>query len=243
MQPQVQRREHGPLSLREIIERLATSYGPQDWWPAENRFEMIVGAILTQRVSWTHVERAIERLREAQRLSIEALLATPQAELSDLIRPALYHNAKARKLQEFCRFAVRNGATGIDLSTLLALPARDLRAALLNVHGIGPETADAVLLYAAGRPAFVVDAYARRILTRLRWINPRTPDETIRSKAMAGLSYDVTALGEAHALLVEHGKRHCRKRAPRCVRCALQRECPFGNTQCDLAWSEQDDND
>ena len=230
MQPQVQRREQARLSLRDIIERLATSYGPQDWWPAENRFEMIVGAILTQRVSWTQVERAIERLREANRLSVEALSATPQAELSDLIRPALYHNAKARKLHEFCRFALRNGATGIDLSALLSLPTRDLRTALLNVHGIGPETADAILLYAAGRPVFVVDAYARRILTRLGWIEPRTPDETIRSEAMADLSYDVAALGEAHALLVEHGKRRCRKRTPWCPECVLQPECPIGST-------------
>ncbi len=241
MQPQGKTRESSRLSLHEIIDRLTAAYGTQNWWPARNRFEMIVGAILTQRVSWTHVERAIERLRQAQCLSVEALLATPQAQLSELIRPALYHNAKARKLHEFCRFALRNGATGIDLSVLLALPANGLRTALLDVHGIGPETADVILLYAAGRPTFVVDTYARRILTRLGWVNPQTSDNTIRSGAMADLAYDVTALGEAHALLVEHGKRHCRKRTPRCVECPLQPECPFGGTQCVYAWSEQDD--
>ena len=213
--------------LHEIVDRLAAAYGNQNWWPAEDRFEMIIGAILTQRVSWTNVERAMLRLRNAGCLSIGAMLATAPDVLSALIRPALFYNSKTSKLLAFCHFVEQRYGARFGLESLLALPATDLRKALLGIHGIGPETADAIILYAAKRPTFVVDAYARRILTRLGWIDPSTPDEAIRARAMTDLSHDASLLGEAHALLVEHGKRCCRKRDPRCLECSLAPCCSF----------------
>lgn len=221
--------EPGKQSLREIVDRLAEAYGVQGWWPAKDRFEIIVGAILTQRVSWANVERAIARLREAQLLSVDAMLSVPQDVLSELIRPSLYHNAKAGKLLAFCRFVDEHGGAWIGLDDLLALPAAELRSALMSVHGIGPETADAIVLYAAGKPTFVVDAYARQILTRIGWLEPNTSDEAVRHQAVSDLSCNVALLGEAHALLVEHGKRSCRKRNPDCQGCVLRVSCTFGH--------------
>ena len=221
--------ELGSLHLRDIVDCLISAYGSQGWWPAENRFEMIVSAILTQRVSWANAKRAIHRLREAHRLSVEAMLATSEDELSELIRPARYHNAKARKLHAFCRFVRERQHDGNPLDALLSLPAACLRDTLLTVHGIGPETADAIVLYAAGKPAFVVDAYARRILMRLGWVEPASSDDAIRHRALVELSNDVPLLGEVHALLVEHGKRHCLLRNPRCLGCVLQPQCGSGN--------------
>ncbi|MBN1859224.1 hypothetical protein JW848_08480 [Candidatus Bipolaricaulota bacterium] len=220
-------KQPGKDTLRGIIDRLAEAYGAQDWWPAEDRFEIIVGAILTQRVSWTNVEQAMLRLREAGCLSVLTMLATPRDVLSELIRPALFHNVKADRLLAFCRFVERRHGPLLGVDALLELPAADLREALLGVAGIGPETADAIVLYAAGKATFVVDAYARRILTRLGWIEQATPDEVVRDRAMADLSRNAPLLGEAHALLVEHGKRRCLKRNPRCPECVLAPSCAF----------------
>lgn len=220
----------------EVYRRLLERFGPQGWWPARTPFEVIVGAILTQSVAWTNVERAIAALDAAGLLSPEALAAAPAERLAPLIRPAGYYNAKARKLKAFVDYLFdRHGGR---LERLFALPPEAARSALLAVHGIGPETADSILLYAGGLPTFVVDAYTVRILSRLR-PGGRAPApgrapgdgyEAFRRYFMGALPADPALFNEYHALLVALGKDFCRKRDPRCAECPLLPLCPTGQT-------------
>jgi endonuclease-3 related protein len=171
----------------DVYRRLLAVYGPQGWWPfgsAQDRpgngdpFEVVVGAILTQNTAWANVERALARLRTAGVLSVDGIRGIDEAALAELIRPSGYFNGKARKLKAFV--AMVDAEFGGDLATLLALPLAALRPQLLATHGIGPETADAIALYAAGRPAFVVDAYTRRIADRLGLAPPARTYEGYR---------------------------------------------------------------
>src|SRR5947208_17067266 len=205
--------------LIDIYDRLYIAYGPQRWWPGDSEFEVIAGAILTQSASWSNVERALANLKAAGVLSPNGIATLSEGELAELIRPSGYYNAKARKLKAFVRLL--GECAGGDLERLLALPAAELRALLLATHGIGPETADSILLYAAGRPVFVIDAYARRILARHRLIDPRAGYEEARHWLEAHLPSDPDLFNEFHALLVAVGKSHCRSR-PRCEGCALR---------------------
>ena len=209
--------------LLEIYHRLYSAYGPQHWWPGETRFEVIVGAILTQQASWQNVERAIANLGAEGLLEPGALARAPLERVAALIRPAVYYNQKAKKLKEFLKFleARHRG----DLDELLSLPAPRLRAELLSVRGIGEETADSIVLYAAGKPSFVVDAYTRRILARLGLIEGRESYSQIRKLFMDNLPPDPRLYNEYHALLVRHGKERCRKSNPRCGGCPLQDMC------------------
>ena len=218
-----------PSSLLSIYERLLAAYGPQDWWPADSPFEVIVGAILTQRVSWTNVEEALAALRAAGLMDPERLAAAAPERISSLIRPCLYYNAKTRKLQAFVRFLLEHHDGSLD--RLFSLPTGTLRQALLLVHGIGEETADAILLYAAGRPSFVVDAYTRRILSRLGLMPHHTAYRAIQDRFAAALPRDAAVYGECHALLVRHGKTRCRSRGPRCDGCPLSGICTFPEAQ------------
>ncbi|TVP90280.1 MAG: endonuclease [Thioalkalivibrio sp.] len=193
------------------------------WWPADSVFEVVVGAVLTQNTRWQNVERAIANLREAGRLDPDGILALPESELAALIRPSGYFNVKARRLASLVRFIRGSGG----LETLAGWDTPRLRTALLEVHGIGPETADDILLYAFGRPVFVVDAYTRRLFARLGWFAERAPYEELRLHVEAELGADAGALNELHALIVEHGKRHCRPR-PSCNGCALREICTVG---------------
>ncbi|MFZ0309964.1 MAG: base excision DNA repair protein [Candidatus Sulfotelmatobacter sp.] len=164
--------------IRTHYHALFLTWGPQNWWPAESRFEMIVGAYLTQNTAWTNVEKALGNLRAARLLSAQGIRRAPVAELERLIRPAGYFRQKARRLKIFVAFLDRQ--YGGSLAKLLSRPTNQLREELLSLHGIGPETADSILLYAGNHPVFVVDAYTRRILARHEILPEKTSYEEIR---------------------------------------------------------------
>ncbi len=219
--------------LLHIYHRLLAAYGPQHWWPGETPFEVIVGAILTQSAAWPNVEKAIANLKVATALSPEGLHRLSEVELARLIYPSGYYNAKARKLKAFVDLLF--GRFDGDLERLLSLPAAELRPLLLASHGIGPETADSILLYAAGRPVFVVDAYTRRVFSRLGLRPVLSPAEgpqrddyhAWQSLFMERLPHEVALFNEYHALIVRHGKELCRRR-PLCPACPLLDVCPTG---------------
>lgn len=215
-------------SLQAVYARLLAHYGPQGWWPAESRFEIIVGAILVQSVAWPNVERAIGNLKGAGALTPAALQALPEDDLADLIRPARFYNAKAGKVKAFV--AHLEAQYGLELDGLLAQEGGALRRELLSIYGIGPETADSILLYAAGQPVFVADAYARRLLGRLGLVAKGVGYEALQAVCEAHLPRDVALFQELHALIVAHGKSTCR-REPLCAGCPLLSMCGFGQAQ------------
>ena len=211
--------------LLEVYLRLHAAYGPQRWWPGETPFEVIVGAILTQSAAWTNVEKAIANLKAAGVLSPEGLARLDEAELARMVYPAGYFNAKARKLKAFVDML--RDRFGGNLERMLAAPVAELRPLLLSTHGIGPETADAILLYAAGRPVFVIDAYTRRLFSRLGIAPERDTYGAWRAQFEASLEPDAALFNEYHALIVRHGKERCR-RLPICDGCPLLAVCPTG---------------
>ncbi|TCT23804.1 DNA-3-methyladenine glycosylase III [Thiobaca trueperi] len=181
----------------------------------------MVGAVLTQHTAWTNVERALLRLRERVALDAAAILTLAPDDLAEALRPAGYFNVKARRLAAFCAaYLTAGGFTGLD-----ALPTDRLRHTLLAIHGIGPETADDMLLYAFERPVFVVDAYTRRIFARLGLLDAQADYESIRAAFETALGPDAPLFKEYHALLVRHGKERCRIR-PVCPDCPLRQDCP-----------------
>jgi endonuclease-3 related protein len=212
--------------IRDLFDRLYLAYGPQDWWPADDPLEVIVGAILTQRTAWRNAEQALQALAEFDLLSAEAIDAAPVERMAKAIRAAGFYNAKARKLKAFAAFLIEQH--GGDLNELFALPTEELREQLLGLFGIGEETADAILVYAANRPSFVIDAYARRLLRRLGWIDGDEPYRELRGLFLDALPSDVDLLGEFHALIVRHGKAHCRP-DPVCEGCPVARRCVEGS--------------
>ena len=215
-----------PAAARAVFEALLDAYGPQYWWPAQTPFEVMVGAVLTQNTAWVNVERGLERL--VQRLggplalSAEGILALPEAGLAECLRPVGYFNVKARRLRSFCAGYLDAG--GLDGLAGLDTPA--LRHRLLAIHGVGPETADDMVLYAFDRPVFVVDAYTRRLGGRLGLLDGEAGYETIRHGFERALGPDVPLFNEYHALIVRHAKDVCRSR-PRCEGCCLRRLCPL----------------
>jgi endonuclease-3 related protein len=198
-------------SLHALLDRLLDAYGPQHWWPGETPFEVMVGAVLTQNTAWGNVERAIANLKAAGVLTPESIVALPHERLAALIRPAGYFNVKARRLRSFCEFLVESGGE----PALADTPTGLLRARLLAVHGIGPETADDILLYAFGRPVFVIDAYTRRLFGRLGLASGQESYEDLRTGVERAIGPDPESLNELHALIVHHAKVACAK-APRC---------------------------
>jgi endonuclease III related protein len=223
-------------------------WGPQNWWPAQSRFEVIVGAYLTQNTNWLNVEKALMNLRKAGSLSPEALRAMPLERLQELIRPSGYYRQKAIKLKIFMEYF--DGKYAGSLDRMFAQPTAQLRDELLALHGVGPETADSILLYAGNHPAFVVDAYTRRILERHGLIAPATSYEEIRAmmeRAVKSAAPDELAVpmvtheprhapsrmsrmsrselaqhyNELHALIVRVGNQLCRN-VPLCLSCPLQ---------------------
>lgn len=209
--------------LQRLYGRLLAAYGPQHWWPADSAFEVMVGSVLTQNTAWRNVERAIANLKEAGALGPAAIAALPPADLAALLRPAGYFNVKAQRLQAFCRFLREAGGEGV----LAALPTAELRHRLLAVHGIGPETADDMLLYAFERPVFVIDAYTRRLLKRLGIAAGVEGYEVLRTGIENALGPDVRIFNELHALIVHHAKMACSAR-PRCGDCCLRGICQEG---------------
>ncbi|HIP52697.1 MAG TPA: endonuclease III domain-containing protein [Chromatiales bacterium] len=196
-------------------------YGPQDWWPADTPFEVTIGAVLTQNTAWSNVEKAIDRLKERGLLDPEHIRATDSGEVAEAIRPAGYFNVKAERLRHLCSFWMEQGGyAGLD-----RLRTDELRQRFLQVHGVGPETADDILLYAFDRPVFVIDAYTRRIGGRLRLLDRNAPYETLRHQFETILPKDTAIFKEYHALLVEHAKQVCTKK-PKCSTCVLASRCP-----------------
>lgn len=208
-------------TLRGLYQGLLKIYGEQPWWPAESPFEVVVGAVLTQNAAWSNVEKAIDRLKAADLMSLPALLAVDHDTLAEAIRPSGYFNIKARRLRNLCLFLAERGG-------LEAFARADLigqRTALLRVNGIGPETADDILLYALDRPVFVIDAYTRRLLARYRLARGDEAYESLRLGFERALGADVHLYQQYHALIVMHAKEVCRK-TPACLRCGLAVSCP-----------------
>jgi endonuclease-3 related protein len=218
-------------------------FGHQQWWPGETPFEVCVGAILTQNTAWTNVERAIANLKAAQVLEPGKLFALPEPKLAELIRPAGYFNVKARRLRSFLRVLVE--LCGGDLNRLFAGETSVVRERLLAIHGVGPETADSLLLYAGGHHSFVIDAYTKRVFQRHGWSpqstrlrsatarrsvqksRPRSDYDGLKSLCESALNQKSGAQRldywqDYHAQLVMVGKHFCRTRAPRCDECPLK---------------------
>lgn len=210
----------------EIYRLLLERFGPQRWWPAETPFEVAIGAILTQNTAWTGVARAIGNLRAIDALRPQRLAELELAELEQRIRPAGFFRQKAARLQDFAIYLLDRHAG--DMARLCAGELPLARERLLARPGIGPETADAILLYAGGRPSFVIDAYTRRIFSRLGQISGNEPYADLRSFFMDRLPSDAALYNEYHALLVALAKRHCRKHSPACPDCPLRERCRFG---------------
>ncbi|HXR33703.1 MAG TPA: endonuclease III domain-containing protein [Verrucomicrobiae bacterium] len=208
-----------PHALQSYYEALYRAHGPQHWWPGRTRFEVIVGAILTQNTSWTNVEHAIRNLRREKLLSPVAIERVSPPRLARLIRSSGYFRQKARKLKAFVRY-LRDVHQG-SLTKMFRTPTAVLRQQLLGVHGIGPETADSILLYAGKHPVFVVDTYTRRILERHHLVDSKISYEEIRALFENSLPSSAALFNEYHGLIVRTGKDFCRARAPLCENCPL----------------------
>jgi endonuclease-3 related protein len=205
-------------TLDEVYRRLLAEFGPQHWWPGESPFEVLIGAVLVQNTSWRNVARAIDNLREADLLEPHALYGLLAEELEELIRPAGYFRIKARRLRNLLGFLVER--YGGSLEAMFAAGLGTLREELLGVNGVGPETADSILLYAGGLPTFVVDTYTHRIFARHGWIDFGADYHAIKDHFESGLERDAALYNEYHALLVRLGHLHCRK-TPKCEGCPL----------------------
>ncbi len=209
---------HAPAVIRSVYQRLFDAFGPQHWWPADSPFEVMVGAVLVQNTAWKNVPRAIRRLRDASALSPDAIHGMPIPTLQRLVLPTGTYRVKARRLKSLIDFLFDqyNGC----VETMLKANSEVLRRQLLDVHGIGPETADSILLYAQNVPSFVVDTYTRRVFGRHTWIDYFAPYEMIKAYFEANMPADAAMYNELHALLVQVGIRYCRK-TPRCQQCPL----------------------
>lgn len=208
-----------PELLPEIYALLRKKFGHQQWWPGETALEIMVGAILTQNTAWSNVERAIHNLKVARMLSVRKLAAVSEKRLAELIRPAGYFNVKARRLKSFLRFLIEE--YGGSITKMSREKGTVLRDKLLAVQGIGPETADSILLYALGKPFFVIDAYTKRIFGRHRLYSPAQPYESWRELFEKSLPRRVPLYNDFHAQLVHLGKHYCRAK-PLCQRCPLE---------------------
>lgn len=222
--------------MQAIYSALFKKYGNQGWWPLSkgslntrhhngnpcsdtDRFEIMAGAILTQNTSWTNVEKAIYNLNKAKLLSAGKIVKVPVKKLASLIKPAGYYNQKAARLKIIANYFLKN-------KKVFLLGAKEMREELLKVKGIGPETADSIVLYAFEKPSFVVDAYTRRIFSRLGHCRENGTYEEIQKMFESRLPSDVGLFKEYHALIVEHAKRHCKKK-PSCENCVLKKNCPY----------------
>lgn len=207
--------------LLSIYEVLLNMYGRQKWWPADSPFEVMLGAILTQNTNWSNVEKALALLKQRVSLAPEALLNLSTADLEICLKPSGYFRIKTQRLQNYCRWYLEKGCyCGLD-----QLSTNELREQLLKVRGIGPETADDILLYAFNRPVFVIDAYTRRLLQRLDLIQGQEKYEYCRQLFEIQLPKNVDLYKQYHALIVNHAKQYCRKTKPICHSCQLAQDC------------------
>jgi len=219
------------MTLIQVYRTLYDSYGPQGWWPADSPFEIMIGAILTQNTAWSNVEKAINNLKGNNALSPDSIINTPHQQLAEWLLPSGYYNIKSERLKQFCHWYIKNG----ELEALNKLATKPLRESLLQVKGIGPETADDILLYAFRRPVFVIDAYTRRLFLRLQLITGEEPYEKLRQYFESELSDNDNIdklFNEYHALIVMHAKQHCKKQ-PDCADCPLRSNCEVGSRLSD----------
>jgi endonuclease-3 related protein len=213
--------------LERLYRDLLESYGPQHWWPGDSPFEIMAGAVLTQATSWQNAARAIKSLKSAGCLSPSTIRKLPPGQLAELVRPSGYYNAKASKLKALAEWL--DASCRYDVRWLANRPTEELRQSLLAINGIGPETADCILLYALDRPVFVVDVYTRRIIDRLgMFVPPGMQYNQLQAFFMQNLLPDSGVYGEFHALLVKAGKHSCRKK-PDCQDCCLNMGCRYFN--------------
>ena len=204
----------------EIYDKLYAFYGPQQWWPAKSRFEVIVGAILTQNTSWSNVEKAVAVLRKSRTLEPEKILKTDISKLAKSIRSSGYFNRKAKRLKNFTGFLFKH--YNVSLEVMFKGETANLRKLLLEVSGIGEETADSILLYAGRKPVFVVDAYTRRVFSRHGIISSGDTYTQIQRRFLENLKSDEKLFNEYHALIVALGKNICLKKNPLCKNCPLE---------------------
>lgn len=207
-------------AFHTVYRKLFSAHGPQQWWPAQTPFEVMVGAVLTQNTAWINVERAIANLRAADALTPEAIVRAHPKRLAAWLKPSGYFNVKAKRLRALCKWIVASGG----VAALNAWPTDALRSALLDVYGIGPETADDIMLYAFARPVFVIDAYTRRIFSRLGLIEGKESYEALRERFQDALPREVKLFNEFHALIVVQAKDVCKSK-PRCSGCCLAQDC------------------
>jgi endonuclease III related protein len=210
------------VALPAVYEKLLRHFGPQHWWPGDSAFEISVGAILTQNTNWSNVERAIANLKKERVLNPARLYALGGRKTARLIRPSGYYRLKTVRLRNFLRFVMSK--YGGSFPRMKRVPLRVLRPELLSVNGIGPETADSILLYSFGKPVFVVDAYTKRILQRHHYISGRAAYDETQAYCMARLPADPGLFNEFHALIVRLGKEYCLKNNPKCGMCPLRDE-------------------
>jgi endonuclease-3 related protein len=231
-------------TLLNIYHRLMAHYGPQHWWPAQEPFEVIIGAILTQSAAWINVEKAITNLKAAGALSPAALRQMPQSEVARLIHPCGYYNAKAQKLKAFAHWFGEQ--YNDNLAKLFASNTNHLRQQLLAIYGIGEETADSIILYAANKPIFVIDAYTRRIISRIGLASRNNSYSALQALFMANLPADTKLFNEYHALLVCLAKNVCQPH-PLCQQCCLNLADKTGidpsNVQFPCSTITQNDNE
>lgn len=206
--------------LLDIYQALFDCFGPQHWWPGETPLEILVGAVLTQNTNWSNVSRAIDNLRRAGLLSLDALVHLPTPLLAEQIRPSGYYNLKAVRLQNLLHHIAASAGSVEDYFD--RRPTASLREELLAIKGIGPETADSILLYAGNKPTFVVDAYTHRILNRHGLVADESDYHELQALFLDHLEPDVTLFNEYHALIVRTAKEFCRKSNPACDACPLK---------------------
>jgi endonuclease-3 related protein len=206
--------------LMGFYKALLAAFGGQNWWPGDTPFEVMVGAILTQNTNWSNVEKAIANLKKENMLCPRKINELDSHELAELIRPAGYFNIKAKRLKNFVRFFCEEYDG--DIARLAAGPVDYIRQQLLSINGIGPETADSIILYALEKPGFVVDTYTYRILTRHECVSPESGYEELKEYCQAAMPMDVTLYNECHALFVRLGKEYCKPK-PKCHGCPLEK--------------------
>lgn len=206
--------------LLEIYSRMKQRFGPLHWWPADSPFEVCVGAILTQNTAWTSAAKAIDTLRGADVLSVRGISEIEESELAQLIRPSGYFNQKAKRLKTFVGWL--NGQYHGDIREMSRTPLPRLRKELLSLSGIGPETADCILLYAANKTTFVVDAYTRRIFSRHGLVAKDATYDELKNSFERRLPRRLELFNDYHAQIVETGKHYCLKKGPECEGCPLE---------------------
>lgn len=208
-------------------------FGPRNWWPAKTDFEVIVGAILTQSVSWKNVEKAMVNLERDGLLDPESIISAPMELVEEAVIPTRYYRQKAERLRIFCQYLMREHRG--ELSSLFSIEIGELRSELLALKGIGKETADSIILYAARKPIFVVDAYTRRIFNRLGMFREDISYDEMQDFFMTHLPEDLYLYNEYHALIDGLGNSRCSNKRPKCEGCPLAEMCRFGSSTFEVA--------